>query len=100
MALEKGQTSLSQKEGSLYFLSLTTDNQFKPTWPAEVYTLQLVDQATKKLLVLLYSLCLWDLGRIEMINRERLSDDEIPSGDTTITRIPQYDSGFATGISM
>jgi hypothetical protein len=37
------------------------------------------------------------LGRIEMINRERLSDNEIPSGDTTKTRKPQYDSGFATG---
>jgi hypothetical protein len=36
------------------------------------------------------------LGRIEMINRERLSD-EIPSGDTTASRIPQYQSGFATG---
>jgi hypothetical protein len=23
--------------------------------------------------------------------------DEIPSGDTTATRIPQYQSGFATG---
>ncbi len=32
-----------------------------------------------------------------MINRERLSDNEIPSGDTTKTRKPQYDSGFATG---
>jgi hypothetical protein len=37
------------------------------------------------------------LGRIEMINRERKSEDEIPSGDTTITRIPQRQSGFATG---
>jgi len=37
------------------------------------------------------------LGRIEMINRERKSDDEIPSGDTTITRISQRQSGFATG---
>jgi hypothetical protein len=32
-----------------------------------------------------------------MINRERKSEDEIPSGDTTITRIPQRQSGFATG---
>jgi hypothetical protein len=37
------------------------------------------------------------LGRIEMINRERLTDDEIPSGDTTVTRIPQQQSGFGTG---
>lgn len=37
------------------------------------------------------------LGRIEMINRERKSEDEIPSGDNTITRIPQKQSGFGTG---
>ena len=37
------------------------------------------------------------LGRIEMINRERVSDDEIPSGDTTASRIPQMQSGFGTG---
>jgi hypothetical protein len=37
------------------------------------------------------------LGRIEMINRERTSEDEIPSGDSTITRLPQQHSGFGTG---
>jgi hypothetical protein len=37
------------------------------------------------------------LGRIEMTNRERKSEDEIPSGDTTATRIPQHQAGFSTG---
>ncbi|MGA8185775.1 MAG: hypothetical protein WB819_19275, partial [Terriglobia bacterium] len=37
------------------------------------------------------------LGRIEMTNRERASENEIPSGDTTVTRLPQKQSGFATG---
>lgn len=37
------------------------------------------------------------MGRIEMTNRKRTSDDEIPSGDTTVTRLPQKQSGFGTG---
>ncbi|MEW5948827.1 MAG: hypothetical protein AB1711_05380 [Thermodesulfobacteriota bacterium] len=37
------------------------------------------------------------MGRIEMTNRERVSDDEIPSGDNLITRLPQRHSGFGTG---
>lgn len=32
-----------------------------------------------------------------MTNRKRTSDDEIPSGDTTVTRLPQKQSGFGTG---
>ncbi len=43
-----------------------------------------------------YNECVY-LGRIEMINRERKSEDEIPSGDTTITRLQQKHSGFGTG---
>lgn len=37
------------------------------------------------------------LGRIEMVNRERISEDEIPSGSNLITQIPQKLSGFGTG---
>lgn len=37
------------------------------------------------------------LGRIEMTNRERVSEDEIPSGDNSATRLPQKFSGFGTG---
>ena len=37
------------------------------------------------------------LGRIEMTNRKRVSNDEIPSGDNFITRLPQKQSGFGTG---
>ena len=37
------------------------------------------------------------LGRIEMANRKRVSDDEIPSGNNLATRIPQKSSGFGTG---
>jgi hypothetical protein len=32
-----------------------------------------------------------------MTNRERTSEDEIPSGDTTVTRLPQKQSGFGAG---
>lgn len=37
------------------------------------------------------------LGRIEMTNRERVSDDEIRSGNNLFTRLPQKQSGFGTG---
>lgn len=37
------------------------------------------------------------LGRIEMTNRQRLYDDEIPAGDNTASRLPQKQSGFGTG---
>ncbi len=37
------------------------------------------------------------LGRIEMTNRERVSEDDIPSGNNLITRLPQKFSGFGTG---
>lgn len=169
MPLNEGQTSLNQGDGSLYILSLKTDNKFKPTWPPEVYSVKLVDQITnKEISIAVQSMSVgsllnkgisdtftfdkgtssWEglinfslppgkykissidggcnrgigigvalatfefpfdipfqtfkdetvyLGRIEMINRERTSDKEIPSGDTTNTRKPQYDSGFATG---
>lgn len=169
MSLEEGQTTLNQEEGSLFLLSLQTDNNFKPTWPAEVYAIEIVDQKTNEIIsIAVQSMSVgsllskgisdvftydkgtssWEglvnfnlppgqyritairggctrgvgigaamatfdfpfdtplsvndkevvyLGRIEMINRERLSEDELPSGDTTITRIPQFNSGFATG---
>lgn len=169
MALSEGQASLNQKDGSLYLLSLKTDNKFKPTWPPEVYSIKMIDLNTnKEISIAVESMSVgsllnkgfsdgftydkgtssWErlvnfnlppgqykitaiqggcargvglgaamasfdfpfdipfqtyqnetvyLGRIEMINRERLSDNEIPSGDTTVTRKPQFDSGFATG---
>lgn len=37
------------------------------------------------------------LGRIEMTNRERVSEDEIRSGNNLATRLPQKQSGFGTG---
>ena len=170
MSLEEGQTTLNnQEEDSLFLLSLQTDNKFKPTWPAEVYAIELVNQKTNEVIsIAVQSMSVgsllskgfsdaftynkgtssWEglvtfnlppgqykitairggcargigigaamatfdfpfdtpfnvndneviyLGRIEMINRQRLSENELPSGDTTVTRKPQFDSGFATG---
>ncbi len=162
--------SLSDIQGSyISLLSISTDNQFKPTWPPEVYSIEVTDQRSQeKIQVTLQSMDKMDLikkafsemgqideggstweglvsfhlppgqyritavrggcirsagiaaamasfdfpfdmpfqvgrdqfvylGNITMINRERLSEDEIPSGDTTITRLPQKHSGFGTG---
>lgn len=169
MALKTGQEELSHQEGSLCLLSIKTDNKFKPEWPPEVWSIELINQATdKKVNIAVRSMSFgsllkkglgdtftydkgassWEglisfqlppgqyrlsavrggcargvgvaaavanfdfpleipfrvhdkecvyLGRIEMTNRERISEDEIPSGDRTVTRLPQRHSGFGTG---
>jgi hypothetical protein len=162
--------SLSDIQGSyISLLSISTDNQFKPTWPPEVYSIEITDQRTQeKIQVALFSMSKMDLikkglfemgqideggstweglvsfhlppgqyrisavrggcirsgligigtasfnfpfdipfqverdqfvylGNITMINRERVSDDEIPSGDNTVIRLTQKQSGFGTG---
>jgi len=169
MALEKGQEKLSLQKDSICFLSVKTDNKFKPEWPPEVWAMELTDQKTNKKINIAVQSKSWGsllkkglsdsftlnkgtssweglvsfelpqgkyrlsavrggcnrgigigaamasfdfpfdipfqvydkecvyLGRIEMTNRERTSDKEIPSGDTTSTRLPQQHSGFGTG---
>jgi hypothetical protein len=48
MALEKGQEKLSLQKDSICFLSVKTDNKFKPEWPPEVWAMELTDEKTNK----------------------------------------------------
>lgn len=169
MAFVKGNERIDLEDGSVCLVSLKTENEFKPTWPPEVYNIKLIDEATnKEIKIAVQSMSIgallkkgfgdvvtfnkgissWEglisfqlppgsyritavrggcsksigiiaaiasfdfpfnnpfqvndneyvyLGRIEMINRERVSEDELPSGDNLITRMPQKKSGFGTG---
>ena len=169
MALRPDDDAASLQGNHICLMTIKTDNKFKPTWPPEVYGIEIVDEKTnEKIQISVQSLSKMDLikkgfnewketkeksssweglisfhlppgqyrltavrggcvrsaviiagmasfdfpfdmpfrvdsknyvylGRIEMINRERSSDDEIPSGDNSYTRLPQKQSGFGTG---
>jgi len=169
MTFIKGGEQVSFDKGSVCLLSLKTDNRFKPEWPPEVYSIEIIDnKSNKKTNIAVRSMSFgsllkksasdafavkkasssWEglisfqlepgsyqlsairggcvrgigvavamatfdfpfdlpfqiydkeyvyLGRIEMTNRERISEDDIPSGSNLITQIPQRQSGFGTG---
>ena len=169
MALSPDDDAASLRGNHISLLTIRTDNQFKPSWPPEVYGLEITDERTnEKMQIAVHSLSKmslikkalnelkeineksssWEglisfhlppgryrltgirggctrsagivvgmasfdfpfnipfqvdseqyiyLGRIEMVNRERVSDDEIPSGNNVATRLPQKQSGFGTG---